>query len=52
MVGASANVVAVGIAERRGDPIGFWGFTRVGFPFALVSLVVASFYVWLRYFAF
>jgi Na+/H+ antiporter NhaD/arsenite permease-like protein len=51
MVGASANVVAVGIAERRGDPIGFWGFTRVGFPFALVSLVVASLYVWLRYFA-
>jgi Na+/H+ antiporter NhaD/arsenite permease-like protein len=50
MVGASANVVAVGIAERRGDPIGFWGFTRVGFPFALVSLIVASLYVWLRYF--
>lgn len=52
MVGASANVVAVGIAERRGDPIGFWGFTRVGLPFALVSLIVASLYVWLRYFAF
>ncbi|MBA2518262.1 MAG: ArsB/NhaD family transporter [Chloroflexia bacterium] len=52
MVGASANVVAVGIAERRGEPIGFWGFTRVGLPFALVSLVVASLYVWLRYFAF
>jgi Na+/H+ antiporter NhaD/arsenite permease-like protein len=50
MVGASANVVAVGIAERRGDPIGFWGFTRVGLPFALVSLIVASLYVWLRYF--
>ena len=51
LVGASANVVAVGIAERRGEPIGFWGFTRVGLPFAVVSLVVASFYVWLRYFA-
>ena len=51
LVGASANVVAVGIAERRGEPIGFWGFTRIGAPFALVSLVVASLYVWLRYFA-
>ena len=50
MVGASANVVAVGIADRRGDPIGFWGFTRIGLPFALVSLIVASLYVWLRYF--
>jgi Na+/H+ antiporter NhaD/arsenite permease-like protein len=49
LVGASANVVAVGIAERRGDHIGFWGFTRVGLPFALVSLVVASVYVWVRY---
>lgn len=52
LVGASANVVAVGIAERRGDRIGFWGFTKIGAPFALVSLVVASFYIWLRYFAF
>lgn len=49
LVGASANVVAVGIAERRGDPIGFWGFTRVGLPFALGSLIVASLYVWARY---
>ena len=52
LVGASANVVAVGIAERRGEHIGFWGFTRTGAPFALVSLVVASLYVWLRYLAF
>lgn len=51
LVGASANVVAVGIAERRGETIGFWGFTRIGAPFALVSLVVASLYLWLRYFA-
>jgi Na+/H+ antiporter NhaD/arsenite permease-like protein len=50
-VGASANVVAVGIAERRGEAIGFWGFSRIGAPFALVSLVVASLYLWLRYFA-
>ena len=51
LVGASANVVAVGIAERRGDHIGFWGFTRVGLPFALVSLVAASIYVYVRYLA-
>lgn len=50
LVGASANVVAVGIADRSNSPIGFWGFTRVAAPFALVSLVVASLYVWLRYF--
>ena len=49
LVGASANVVAVGIADRRGDHIGFWGFTRVGLPFALVSLVVSTIYVSIRY---
>jgi Na+/H+ antiporter NhaD/arsenite permease-like protein len=50
-VGASANVVAVGIAERRGESIGFWGFTRIGAPFALVSLMISSLYLWLRYFS-
>jgi Na+/H+ antiporter NhaD/arsenite permease-like protein len=52
LVGASANVVAVGIAERRDEPIGFWGFTRIGAPFALLSLAISSLYIWLRYFAF
>ena len=51
LVGASANVVAVGIAERRNEPIGFWGFTRIGAPFALMTLLVASVYIWVRYFA-
>jgi Na+/H+ antiporter NhaD/arsenite permease-like protein len=45
LVGASANVVAVRIAERRGECI---GFTRVGLPLALVSLVVSSCYDCLR----
>lgn len=49
LIGASANVVGVSIAERQGRHIGFWGFTRVGLPVALGSLVVASVYIWLRY---
>lgn len=52
LIGASANVVAAGIAERRNEPIGFWGFTKVGAPFTVVTLAVASVYVWLRYLAF
>jgi Na+/H+ antiporter NhaD/arsenite permease-like protein len=42
-------VVGVSIAERNGRYIGFWGFTRVGLPVMLASLVVATIYVWLRY---
>jgi Na+/H+ antiporter NhaD/arsenite permease-like protein len=49
LIGASANVVGVSIAERHGKHIGFWGFTRVGLPVALGSLGVATVYVWLRY---
>jgi Na+/H+ antiporter NhaD/arsenite permease-like protein len=29
-VGASANIVAVGIAQRAGHPVSFWEFTRRG----------------------
>jgi Na+/H+ antiporter NhaD/arsenite permease-like protein len=49
-VGASANVVVVGIAKRNGYPIGFWEFTRYGAVVAAVSLLVCVPYIWLRYF--
>lgn len=29
-VGGSANIVAVGIAQRAGHPVSFWDFTRGG----------------------
>jgi Na+/H+ antiporter NhaD/arsenite permease-like protein len=44
-VGASANVVMLGIARRADTPISFWEFTRKG---AVVTVV----YLWLRYFVF
>jgi Na+/H+ antiporter NhaD/arsenite permease-like protein len=50
-VGASANVVVVGIAARNGHPISFWQFTRYGAPVAAVTIAVAWLYLWLRYYA-
>jgi Na+/H+ antiporter NhaD/arsenite permease-like protein len=50
-VGASANVVIIGIAARNGHPISFWHFTRYGSVVALVTIAVAWAYLWLRYFA-
>ncbi len=50
-VGASANVVVIGIAARNGHPISFWRFTRYGAPVALVTLAVSWVYLWLRYYA-
>ncbi|AXN43983.1 Na(+)/H(+) antiporter NhaD [Mycobacterium marinum] len=49
-VGASANVVMLGIARRAGTPISFWEFTRKGIVVTTISLLVAAAYLWLRYF--
>ena len=51
-VGASANIVVVGIAQRSGNPVSFWDFTKRGAVVALVSAVISVGYLWLRYFAF
>jgi len=51
-VGASANVVVLGIAARNGHPITFWGFTKYGLVVAAVTIPVAWVYLALRYYAF
>lgn len=49
LVGASANVVVANLAERSGSPINFGTFLRYGVVTTFISLIIASFYVWLRY---
>ncbi|TCC58051.1 hypothetical protein E0H73_27300 [Kribbella pittospori] len=51
-VGASANVVVIGLALRAGHPISFWDFTRKGLVITAITIAVAAPYLWLRYFAF
>ena len=51
-IGASANVVVLGIAERAQRPISFWQFTRYGLVVTATTITVSALYVWLRYFAF
>jgi Na+/H+ antiporter NhaD/arsenite permease-like protein len=51
-IGASANVVVLGIAMRSGSPISFWEFTRKGAIVTGVTILLAAPYLWLRYFAF
>lgn len=48
-IGASANVVVAGIAKRNGHPISFWEFTRYGLVVAVVTLLIATPYLLLRY---
>jgi anion transporter len=49
-IGASANVVILGIAARSGSPISFWEFTRKGAIVTVVTILLAAPYLWLRYF--
>jgi Na+/H+ antiporter NhaD/arsenite permease-like protein len=49
LVAAAANVAAAGMASRAGRPIGFMTFLRIGLPVTLISLVLATAYIALRY---
>ncbi|MFJ1457195.1 ArsB/NhaD family transporter [Nocardia sp. N2S4-5] len=49
-VGASANVVMLGIAKRADTPISFWEFTRKGAVVTAITITIAAPYLWLRYF--
>lgn len=49
LVGAAANVVVVSLAEKSGHPISFKHFFRYGSIVTVMSLILASGYVWLRY---
>jgi Na+/H+ antiporter NhaD/arsenite permease-like protein len=49
LIAAAANVAAAGMAERAGRPIGFMPFLKVGLPATVLSLLLASGYVALRY---
>ncbi len=50
MIGASANIVSVGIAKQSGVQISFWEFMKVGAAVTFISLVISSllltFFLW------
>ena len=50
-IGASANVVVLGIAERNRQPISFWQFTKYGLVVTVITVALSAGYVWLRHFA-
>ncbi len=50
LVGASANLIVAGFAERSGQPIRFLPFMLMAFPLMMMSVLVSSIYVYFRYF--
>jgi Na+/H+ antiporter NhaD/arsenite permease-like protein len=49
-VGASANVVVLGIAERAGRRISFWEFTKYGLIVTVITIALTVPYLYLRFF--
>ena len=49
LIGASANLVVAGLAERAGTPIRFIPFLKVAFPLMLLSIVISHAYVVWRF---
>ena len=46
---ATANVIVSENAAKEGHPIGFIQFMKYGVPVVLISLIISSVYVYLRY---
>jgi Na+/H+ antiporter NhaD/arsenite permease-like protein len=49
-IGASANVIVVGMAEKMGKPISFKKFMLYGMPLMIESVLICTVYVWIRYY--
>jgi Na+/H+ antiporter NhaD/arsenite permease-like protein len=49
IIGASANVIVAGFAARSGYPIGFFRFMKLAFPLMLMSIVISTVYIYLRF---
>lgn len=51
LIGASANVIVAGIAEKNGIALTFRQFFKIAFPFMLLSVLIAHGYIYWRYFS-
>ncbi|WP_018757346.1 ArsB/NhaD family transporter [Paenibacillus terrigena] len=49
LVGASANLIVAGLAGKEGYPISFMKYLKIGFPLMILSIVLSSIYLYVRY---
>jgi len=49
-IGASANVVTLGLSEKAGYPISFKKYLIYGIPLTIEMIVLSTVYIWLRYY--
>ncbi|WP_409296527.1 ArsB/NhaD family transporter [Peribacillus sp. SCS-26] len=49
LIGASANLVVAGLAAKKGHNISFIKYLLIGFPLMLLSIILSTVYIYLRY---
>lgn len=49
LIGASANLVVAGLAERAGTQFRFIDYLKPAFPLMLISIVISHLYIYFRY---
>lgn len=49
LIGASANLVAAGLAEKAGEHLKFKDFFKVGFTVMIITMIISTGYIWIRY---
>jgi len=49
LIGASANLVVAGIAQRNGISFRFIPFLMMAFPIMLLQIIISTLYIWWRY---
>lgn len=49
LIGASANVVLSGISAKHGHPITFNKFLKIGFPTMIMSIIISTVYLIVRF---
>ncbi|HBR06918.1 MAG TPA: hypothetical protein DD766_07980, partial [Desulfovibrio sp.] len=49
-IGASANVIVVGMSEKAGHKISFVRFLKYGTPVMFLTVFLSMIYLWLRYY--
>ena len=52
LIGASANVIVAGIAEREGKGFSYLDFLKIGAPLTVVALIISTVYIYFRYLIF
>jgi Na+/H+ antiporter NhaD/arsenite permease-like protein len=45
-IGASANIVAMGILRKQGNTVGFFEFVRIGLPFTVFAVFASTLFAW------